>query len=325
MIFLGVDGGGTKTALCLITGAGDLIAQHETTASYLAGPPGVGPAHVSRVLAEAVPRLCTAAAVTADMIDSAFFGIPAYGELSADQPLLDAAPLEVLGHERYRVDNDVVCGWAGSLAMADGINVVAGTGSIVYGRNGENGARVGGWGELFGDEGSGYWMAIRGLQLFSQMSDGRLPWGPFGDLVRERLGLRADFDVLDVVQHEWNYDRTRIAALSRLVTEAADAGDPAAAKIIEDAVDDLVRHVSAVRQRVGFEHAGSVPVSYSGGVFGARAVLAGFRARLTAGPEAYELRTPRFPPVIGAALYAAGLVGHALDESALQRLESQLR
>lgn len=323
-IYLGVDGGGTKTALCLLSSDGDLVAQHQTGASYLAGPPGVGPAHVTGVLAEAVPALCTAAGISPTMIDFAFFGIPAYGELSADQPLLDAAPRGFLGHDRYRVDNDVVCGWAGSLAMADGISVVAGTGSIAYGRNGEAGARVGGWGELFGDEGSGYRMAIRGLQTFSQMSDGRLAWGLFGDLVRQRLGLHADFDVLDVVQHAWDYDRTKIAALSRLVTEAAEAGDPAATKIIDEAADDLVQHVTAVRHRLGFDQGTRVPVSYAGGVFEAPSVLDGFSRRLATGPEAYELRTPRFPPVIGAALFAAGLAGSPLDEAALQRLDSRL-
>lgn len=323
-IFLGVDGGGTKTALCLLTGDGDVLGRHQVAEVYLAGPPGVGPARVSTVLSEAVPALCTAAGITPAMIDFAFFGIPAYGELRADQPLLDAAPREILGHDHYRVDNDVVCGWAGSLAMADGINVVAGTGSIAYGRNGDVGARVGGWGELFGDEGSGYWMAIRGLQVFSQLSDGRLPWGTFGDLVRDRLGLAADFDVLDLVQHEWDYDRTKIAALSRLVTEAAQTGDPEATKIINDAADDLVRHVTAVRHRVGFDHGTSVPVSYSGGVFGAPVVLDAFSRRLAAQPEAYVLRVPRFSPVIGAALFAAGLAGSPLDEQALDRLESSV-
>ncbi|GAB3919649.1 N-acetylglucosamine kinase [Microlunatus endophyticus] len=320
MIFLGVDGGGTKTALCLVTGEGELIARGQAGASYLAGPPGVGPEHVRGVLAEAVPALCRTAGITADKIDFGFFGIPAYGELSADRPLLDAVPRAILGHDRYRVDNDVVCGWAGSLAMADGINVVAGTGSIAYGRRADVGARIGGWGELFGDEGSGYWMAIRGLQVFSQMSDGRLEWGPFGDLVRNRLELLADFDLLDIVQHRWHYDRTKIAALSRLVTEAADAGDRAATKIIEEAAENLVQHVTAVRDRVGFGAGTQVPVSYSGGVFRAPAVLAAFSTRLAAGPEAYELRRPRFEPVIGAALFAAGLAGSPLDRRALDRL-----
>ncbi len=55
--------------------------------------------------------------------------------------------------------NDMVCGWAGSLACADGINVVAGTGSICYGEYQGRSARCGGWGELFSDEGSAYWIA----------------------------------------------------------------------------------------------------------------------------------------------------------------------
>jgi N-acetylglucosamine kinase-like BadF-type ATPase len=322
-IFLGVDGGGTKTALCLVSGAGELIATLETRESYLAGPPGVGPRHVTGVLGEAIPALCTKAGVTASMIDFGFVGLPAYGELSADQPLLDAAPRAALGHDRYRCDNDVVCGWAGSLALADGINVVAGTGSIAYGRHGRVAARVGGWGELFGDEGSGYWMGLRALQAFSQMSDGRLGWSTFGDLVRERLGIRADFDLLDVVQHRWGNDRGRIAGLSRLIAEAADLGDPAARKIIEDGADELVGHVTAVRARVGFEVETSIPVSYSGGVFTMDLLRSSFVARLSAGP--YDIREPRYPPLIGAALYAAQLAGSPLDEQALQRLTDQLR
>jgi N-acetylglucosamine kinase-like BadF-type ATPase len=325
MIFLGVDGGGTKTALCLVSGDGDLLGRHETGPSYFAGPPGAGPRHVAGVLADAVPALCSSAGVTPQQIDYAFFGIPAYGELSADRPLLDEAPRAVLGHDRYRVDNDVVCGWAGSLALADGINVVAGTGSIAYGRNGDRGARVGGWGELFGDEGSGYWIGLRALGVFSQLSDGRLPWSLFGDLVRERLGLAGDFDLLDVVQHRWGSERSRIAALSRLVVEAEQAGDPQAGSIISEAADQLARHVTAVRSRVGFADDLAVPVSYSGGVFNASSVQTAFTRRLAEAPGRYELRMPRFDPAIGAALYAGALGGSPLTDSALDQLDDQLR
>lgn len=320
MLFLGVDGGGTKTALCLLSGDGELVASQETRGAYLAGPPGVGPRHVTQVLQEAVPALCATAGVPASMIDYAFFGLPAYGELSADQPLLDAAPRAVLGHGRYRCDNDVVCGWAGSLALADGINVVAGTGSIAYGRHDGASARVGGWGELFGDEGSGYWIGLRALQTFSRISDGRLPPSPFADLVRERLDVHADFDLLDVVQHQWGSDRSRIAGLSRLVAEAADAGDLHAGKIIDDAAGELVALVTAVRRRVGFDAAKPVLVSFSGGVFTAASIRGRFIEQLGSGPDAYDIRTPRYPPVIGAALYAAELAGRPLDDRALERL-----
>ena len=71
----------------------------------------------------------------------------------------------------------MVCGWAGALAGEDGINIVAGTGSIAYGEYRGRSARAGGWGELFSDEGSAYWLAREGLRLFSRMSDGRAPRG----------------------------------------------------------------------------------------------------------------------------------------------------
>jgi N-acetylglucosamine kinase-like BadF-type ATPase len=66
-------------------------------------------------------------------IDFAFVGIPAYGEDSRLQSTLDALPSGALPTARFRCGNDMVCAWAGSLAGQDGLNVVAGTGSIVYG------------------------------------------------------------------------------------------------------------------------------------------------------------------------------------------------
>jgi N-acetylglucosamine kinase-like BadF-type ATPase len=63
--------------------------------------------------------------------------------LCVDIPTLDAIPAEVLGHSRYACDNDMVCGWAGSLGGVDGINVVSGTGTIPYGERLGQGVRVG--------------------------------------------------------------------------------------------------------------------------------------------------------------------------------------
>ena len=72
----------------------------------------------------------------------------------------------------------MICSWAGSLACEDGISVIAGTGSMAYGEYEGRSARAGGWGELIGDEGSAYWIAREGMNLFSRMSDGRAPRGP---------------------------------------------------------------------------------------------------------------------------------------------------
>ena len=98
---------------------------------------------------------------------------PATARPAATSSNSTPSPRGVLGHDRYSCDNDMVCGWAGSLAGEDGINVISGTGSMTYGERQGVGHRVGGWGELFGDEGSAYWIAAQGLNAFSRMSDGR--------------------------------------------------------------------------------------------------------------------------------------------------------
>ena len=195
------------------------------------------------------------ASVTPADIRYAFFGLPTYGEVSGDVSALDAIPEEILGHGRYACDNDTVCGWAGSLGGIDGINVVSGTGSITYGERAGNGVRVGGWGELFGDEGSAYWIAIKGLNAFSRMSDGRLPVGPLHETLRTHLALEADLDLVDVVLNRWQGGRSEIAALSRVVAGAAEAGDECAARILSEAADEARRprgyHQAATGLRPG--------------------------------------------------------------------------
>ena len=156
------------------------------------------------------------AAVPAAQVAFTFIGLPAYGENSALLARLDGIAADVLPAERYRCGNDMVCGWAGALAGCDGISVVAGTGSIAYGEFETRCARAGGWGELFSDEGSAYWIAREALTLFSRMSDGRTPKAALYDLIRERFQLRADLDVCAAVYGPPPLARSEIAALAPL-------------------------------------------------------------------------------------------------------------
>ncbi|MBM9503111.1 N-acetylglucosamine kinase [Actinacidiphila acididurans] len=316
-MFLGVDGGGTKTAFCLVDRSGRVVARAQAASSYYFSQ---GIDLVERVLKEGVTAVCAAAGLAPADIEYAFFGLPGYGEAAGDLPVLNAAPRAVLGHDRYACDNDMVCGWAGSLGAVDGINVISGTGSMTYGERQGRGVRIGGWGEIFGDEGSAYWIAIRGLNAFSRMSDGRLPEGPLSGVFRRHLELASDLDVIDVVHNRWQADRGRIAALSRSVAEAAGLGDEVAAAILTEAGHELARLVEVTRERLEFGPGETVPVSYSGGTFGAGEVLEAFTAGLKNRFTSYELRHPLYEPVVGAALYAAKLAGTPLLRPALDAL-----
>ena len=309
--FLGVDGGGTKTAFVLVDRAGREVARYEGGSIYHVEI-GVEKLHV--VLNQGVQSvLKQAGASTADIL-FAFFGLPAHGEDSRIQPMLDVIPEALLGHHRYACGNDMICGWAGSLGGEDGINIVAGTGSIGYGEHNGLSARGGGWGEIFSDEGSAYWIAVQGLKAFSRMSDGRIPWGPLHHLMVQEFSLSTDLDLCAHVYSTSTPQRDRIAAVSRLIAQAAANGDEAARRIFTEAGHELADIVDSIRRRLAYRPGESVNLSYSGGVFqSGDLILNPFRHRLSACSADYRLISPRYSPAMGAAIYAARLAGAPLD------------
>jgi N-acetylglucosamine kinase-like BadF-type ATPase len=307
--FLGVDGGGTKTRFALIDVQGRLLAQTQRGTTY---HPEVGLEGVRDILSLGVTEVLQAADLPASTLRYAFFGLPAYGEDSQATSLLDAIPRAILGHDRYACDNDMVCGWAGSLACCDGINIVAGTGSIGYGQRQGHAARAGGWGEAFSDEGSAYWIAAQGLNAYSRMSDGRLPKGPLHALFNEALALEHDLDICARIYGEQAYSRGDFAKLSLLVAKAARLGDTTAHGIYTQAGSELAQIADALRRSLGFTANETVPLSYSGGAFSAGdLLLIPFKQSLHAACPTFELRAPAHEPHYGAAIYAAKLFRNA--------------
>lgn len=302
-MYLGVDGGGTRTTFAIIGDSGELLAEHEAPGSYYLD---IGLEGVRDVLEADVESTAAAARASVDDIDYAFFGIPAYGEDSGLLSELDSLPGRLFPRGNYQCGNDMVCAWAGSLACQDGISLIAGTGSIGFGRYRDRTARCGGWGEIFSDEGSAYWIARRGLQLFSKMSDGRTARGPLHELVRRQYDLAHDLDMSTVVLNAWACDRARIAGFSRMMTVAARAGDEQVSRIFAAAADELVEMVGSIRHQLAMPADVDVRVSCSGGVFNAGDLItAPLRLGLAEQNSGYRLCAPVFSPAIGAACYAA--------------------
>ncbi len=319
-LYLGVDGGGTKTEFVLADRDGHVLARHHGPTSYYLQ---TGFGGLNHVLSEGVRAVLAAAGRTAGDITYAFFGLPAYGEDSEVQPVLDLMPEAVLGHRRYQCGNDMICGWAGSLAGADGINIVAGTGSIGYGERQGRTARAGGWGELFSDEGSAYWIAIQGLNAFARMSDGRLAKGPLHAILKAHFAIDADLDLCGRILGTGTPSRDTVAALSRHVAFAAQSGDAEAQRIFIQGAAELAGMIDAIRKALAFTTDETVTVSYSGGVFNSEGlILSPLRRALATLPAQYRLAEPILPPGIGAAVYAARSAREPLSPEALDRLRN---
>jgi N-acetylglucosamine kinase-like BadF-type ATPase len=302
--FLGVDGGGTKTEFVCVDVVGTVVARAVAGTTY----------HLEVGFDEAVARLdqgiaaiCGELGIAPATLGFVFFGLPAYGEDSVIDPQLHAACGGLLGHDRYACGNDMVCGWAGSLGGADGINIVAGTGSIGYGERQGRAARVGGWGEVFGDEGSAYWIAIRGLALFTRMSDGRAPLGVLHDKFVAALALDTDLDLCRRVMGEQGMGRGEIAALAGLVSSAAAEGDVGAQAILQTAAQELADLAIALRATLDFPPDERVLLSWSGGVLLQEPLIRDAFVQRLADAGQFAIVEPRHPPGYGAALYARKL------------------
>ena len=316
--FLGVDGGGSKTAFVLIDERGTVLASHvEGPAYYLE----VGLDELRSMLVRGIHTTLGLGGVSSSDITFAFLGLPAYGEDSRLLPVLDAIASPTLGPGQFRCGNDMECGWAGALGGEDGINVVAGTGSIANGEYRGRVARAGGWGELFGDEGSAYWIAREGLTLFSRMSDGRAARGTLYALVRQQFGLNGDLDLCAAIYGQSAAVRSQFATLSKLVSQAADSGDTLAQSLFVRAAGELAEIVEAVRKTLAVPDHAELPLSYSGGLFQRRElILAPLLSALAAKGASYRLVEPRLAPATGAALRAAMLAGFPLDARAVAAL-----
>jgi N-acetylglucosamine kinase-like BadF-type ATPase len=321
--YLGVDGGGSKTAFLLIDESGQVLASHtEGPAYYLQ----IGLDQLREMLGRGIRVVAERAAIQVASIDFAFLGLPAYGEDGRLVSALDAAGSPPLQPGRYCCGNDAVCGWAGALAGQDGINIVAGTGSIAYGQYQGRAARAGGWGELFSDEGSAYWVAREGLRLFSRMSDGRAKRGALYAVFRSHFGLQSDLDLCGAIYGKGQAERSQIGALATLVSQAATAGDQQAVALFALAADELAQIVLAVHRHLAIPQNITVPVSYSGGMFGERELLlVPLQETLASQDARLRVIAPRLSPAAGATLYAAKMSGTPLGAEAIAALEAQLQ
>ena len=304
-MFLGVDGGGSKTAFALIDREYSVVAEYETSGSYYLD---IGVSSLKDLIDSGIHAVVSDAGAAIDDIEYAFLGLPAYGEDSRMIAELDAIPDRTLRPGTYTCDNDMVCAWAGSLDGRDGINLIAGTGSIGFGRFDGRTARCGGWGELFGDEGSAFWIARKGLQLFSRMSDGRAAKGPLLDLVRRELALRQDLDLSALVLGDWGSERARTAKFAQLMSAAAEQGDVRVIDIFRQAAGELYLLAETLRSELAVPVGKELRISVSGGVFNSGGLVSEpFLAALEGSPVDYRFCEPKFTPVIGAARYAARL------------------
>ena len=255
-LFLGVDGGQSSTTALVGDSAGRVVG-------YGRGGPCN---HVTGVEArtrfiEAIGGCVAQASDGISQFHAACFGFS--GGPDDKQALIK----EMFSITMLSVTTDALVALSGATAGAPGIIVIAGTGSIAFGRNAAGRtARAGGWGSVFGDEGGGFDIVRQALRAALRQHEG---WGASTVLHDMLLRETGATDANDLVHRFYTpeFPKSRIAAMAKLVDQAARDGDRVALDILRAEAQHLATFAAAVRGQL-FARGEPAFVSHIGGVYG---------------------------------------------------------
>ena len=266
-IFLGIDGGGTKTT-CVIGDETSVLGNGTAAGSNVIR---LGEAKARESLADAIGQACAAANIKSAQIARTCVGLAGAGRPEISN-LVRRILTELVSGE-IEVVGDMVIALQAAFGEGPGVMVIAGTGSIAYGRNTLGCTlRAGGWGFSIFDEGSGHWIGRSAIAALMRNYDETGAENPvlFGHVkkawaltTREQLVLAANAT-----------PSPDFAALLPAVLSAADSDDAVAQSVLTQAATELARLAKIVIRRL-FSEGDKVPVGMSGGVFGNCALVRG--------------------------------------------------
>jgi N-acetylglucosamine kinase-like BadF-type ATPase len=304
-LVLGIDGGGTKAMAWLADAHQEVVVGKGRGGP--ANPRAVGVDRATAGLDEAIERAFRDAGLIRQPVAAACLALAGSDRQSDREPVQswarqcglatritlvhDAEPILVAGTPH---------GW--------GIALIAGTGSLAFGRNQHRSSeRVGGWGPIFGDEGSGYALAAAGLRAASHAADGRGSPTSLLPRLQEALQVNTPMDLIEAI-YAPDMDRAAIAALATVVLQASDDGDPVADHLLEVAATDLSEMVATLAARLNLSR-DQLPLALAGSLLLKSDALKSRVARRLA--ETHDIKpaiTEVAEPVRGAIAIARGLL-----------------
>lgn len=300
-LFLGVDGGQTKALAAIANARGEVIGAGAAGPANHVHQRG-GEARMRRAVVRSVESATKMAGLRRLRFASAYMAMTGGAEL-AKRVLMEIAKCE-----RIKAEGDAPAALASVTLGKPGVVVIAGTGSVAFGKNasGEQ-AVAGGWGYIMGDEGSGYRIALDAINACTRAADGRALGTALTDAMLKHYRA-ADLAQLHRLIYSGRLSRPRIASAAAVVAAVA-AKDATARAILARAGRELALAAATVAARLGLEKR-PLLVGTVGGVFEAgRPLLVPFRRELLRRVPKAEIRRPVLPPVLACVLLAMRQAG----------------
>jgi N-acetylglucosamine kinase-like BadF-type ATPase len=265
-MYLGIDGGGTKTKLVLMDKKENIIAE------ALGGPSSIDTV-TTDVTGESITTawntICNEIGYV-PKIDSVFAGLGGIVHDYHSENIksliyhLDGITTSTL----ITVKNDMYNALASSLKFSNTIALIVGTGMVAFGidKSGKT-YKSGGWGYKEGDSGSAYDLGFQAIRKMIRAYDNRLENTDFTQAIYQVLELKSVNNFVDTLE-EWSGNRTRIASLAPIVTKFANQGDIHAVSIVEQATDELASAVKAVYEKLSLTETTCVVIGSLGNADG---------------------------------------------------------
>jgi len=250
--YIGIDGGGTKTK-CILTDE-KLNIKFETQS---------GPSHfltigtdiVSETIVNLIKTCLENQNISTTELNSIILGTTGAGRVS------DAEKLEIavnglaqksnLDLPTFKVVSDARIALEGAFSGKPGSILIAGTGSIMFGKDkaGEI-HRVGGFGRLIGDEGSGLTIGRKGLNVLAKYFDGRIKETLLTEKITNKFNINNQSELITKVYAE----EFKTQHIVPLVIEAATEGDNLCKEILDKETDELLLHITTMQRKLNEEN-----------------------------------------------------------------------
>jgi N-acetylglucosamine kinase-like BadF-type ATPase len=303
---LSLDGGGSKLNCLIADENGNLVGAGRggPTNSFYCTEKSIVESILSAI----------SGALTAGKVDGKDITLVHATLIASGQQLVETIRGQLHENVEIKYLSEPVISLYGAIQEEYGGLVLSGTGSFASVITGNGTACVGGWGDVFGDEGSGYYIGHQALRLCAYIDDGVLPHSLIIDRVMESYNLQSMRDMIAILQNAPSeLRRTMIAAVCPIVGWCADRGDAAAVSIFKDAAFHLVRQLKTVMGKWGTYE---IPISVSGGAWKASPVFfSAFKEEMENEMPMAEVRAPLFEPVVGSILLGLKDFGYPAREN----------
>jgi N-acetylglucosamine kinase-like BadF-type ATPase len=312
--YLGVDGGQSSTTALIGDEAGRVVGYgRDGPCNHVSGDERI--TKFQKVIGNCVGQACAAAGLPRQHNQ---FAAACFGFSGGAEDKLDLIR-QLFSVDKLTVTHDALIALSGATAGEPGIITIAGTGSICFGRNSAGKtARAGGWGYIFGDEGGGFDLTRQALRAALRAEEG---WGAPTHLSGKLLAATG-LASINAVLHRFytpEFPRAAIAALSRLVVEAAGEGDAIAREILQAAAQQLAVITAAVRRQL-FSAGEPVRIAWIGGVFTCEPLRERFRMLIEL-EDGNQCGPPLMGPAAGALLEAYRRAGRTVTLTNVPELE----